>query len=80
MATNTNEFEREIIFYGVVLNVQYYFEQGEDQTYDYPGSPDIAEIHKIAVGNDSQCIYELLPNHLVTQLENELINIHNDEY
>lgn len=79
MATNTNEFEREIIFYGVVLNVQYYFEQGEDQTYDYPGSPDIVEIHKVSVGDDPQCIYELLPNHKVTELENELIEIHEDE-
>ena len=79
MGKNTNEYEKEIMFYGVVLNVQYYWEQGEPQTHDYPGSADIVEIHKISVGNDAQCIYELLPNHMVTQLENELIEIHDDE-
>ena len=79
MGTNTNEFEREIIFYGTVLNVRYYWEQGEPQSYDYPGTQDIVEIHKVSVGNDDQCIYELLSNHMLDVLEYQLIQIHEDE-
>ena len=42
-------------------------------------SSDIVEIHKVSVGNDNQCIYELLSNHMLDVLEYQLIEIHEDE-
>ena len=74
-----HEHEREINIQGVTFTVKYAYEKGEPQTYDYPGSPDVVEVYAITVGNDNQCMYDMLADYVVPAIEEELLELHEDE-
>ena len=65
--------ERYTIKYrGVELEVEGIYEEGENATYDYPGSSDQFYIEAIYV--DSQDILNLLSNDQIDEIEVEILN------
>ena len=62
----------KIIYCDIEMIVDYYFEKGETQTYDYPGSPDMVEIEKVEVNNVD--IYDLLDQEQLNDLETIILN------
>lgn len=69
--------ERYTIKYrGVELEVEGIYEEGENATYDYPGSSDQFDIEAIYV--DTQEIFELLTSNQIDEIEVEILNNYYD--
>jgi hypothetical protein len=61
---------------GVELEVEGMYEEGENATYDYPGSPDQFDIEAIYV--DTQDIFELLTSDQIDEIEVKILQNYYD--
>jgi hypothetical protein len=57
----------------IELLIDYYYEPGEDSSYDYPGSAPTVEIYAIYVGDVD--IYDLICHKEIEALESKLIEM-----
>jgi hypothetical protein len=62
--------------YGITLEVEYDYYEGEPRTYDYPGSSPYVRILKVFAGSDTD-IYDLLSDVAIDKIEEILIELNN---
>lgn len=67
----------EVQLNDVTLWVEYNFYDGEEQDYNYVGSPPSVDLHSIYVG--TQDIYNLLDANQLEEIENILIKNHREQ-
>ncbi len=67
-----------IIYNDIALSIEYSYEEQEPGSYDYPGSPDSAEIESVKVKDVD--IYDLLSIEQLYEIEGIILNkIRNNE-
>ena len=64
----------EVEVAGETLEVEYEFTRGEEQEYDYPGSPDRVEIQHLTLCGVN--IWNLIDPLYIDEIENDIINQH----
>ncbi len=57
--------------YDVELEVEYYAEEGEPQTYDYPGSPNTIDIYQVK--HFDVDVTDILGEHILADLEQQIL-------
>ena len=61
----------KIDYMGIPMEVDYEFFKGEEQTYDYVGSPDYLGVTSVEVGGVE--IIDLLAVAILTEIESEVL-------
>jgi len=66
--------QTEVNLYDILLWVEYDFRDGEEQTYDYVGSPPTVDIYAIYVRDVD--IMDIFSNDQLEYIETKIINQH----
>jgi hypothetical protein len=66
--------QTEVKLYDILLWVEYDFRDGEDQTYDYVGSPPTVDLYAIYVAGVD--IFDIFSSDQLEQIESEIIKQH----
>jgi len=66
--------QTEVKLYDILLWVEYDFTDGEDQSYDYVGSPPTVDLYAIYVGGVD--IYDIFSSDQLEHIESEIIKQH----
>jgi hypothetical protein len=67
-------FTDTVTVYGIEVEVNYDFYNGEPPTRDYPGSSPEVEIQSVHAGSEAD-IYDLLHDSVIEKIEERLIEI-----